>query len=69
MLSNVLKYPSQAKRSLLNKQQKIRSQNLIKQMKVRKCSAAFCSKLPKFYSRIGHDMRLKISQMGHVTSF
>ena len=34
-----------------------------------KGSAAFCSKLPKLYSLIVHDMRLKMDQMGHVTLF
>ena len=34
-----------------------------------KGSAAFSSKLPKLYSLLVHDMRLKMVQMGHVTSF
>ncbi len=34
-----------------------------------KGSAAFNPKLPKLYSLIVHDMRLKMVQMGHVTWF
>ena len=34
-----------------------------------KGSAAFCSKLPKLYTLLGHDMKLKMVQMGRVTSF
>ena len=34
-----------------------------------KGSAAFCSKLPKLFLLLGHDMRLKMVQMSHITSF
>ena len=33
-----------------------------------KGSAAFCSELPKLYSLLVHDMRLKMVQIGHVSS-
>ena len=35
----------------------------------KKGSAAFCTKLPKLDSLLADDMRLKMVQMGHVTSF
>ena len=34
-----------------------------------KGSAAFLLKLPKLFSLLVHDMRLKMVQMGHITSF
>ena len=36
---------------------------------IAKGGAAFSSKLPKLFILLGHDMRLKMVQMGHITSF
>ena len=34
-----------------------------------KGNAAFLLKLPKLFSLLVHDIRLKMVQMGHITSF